>query len=560
MLQNLRRVLSRIRLAQVFALVICLVALTIILLLPLVTLLAKAFQDRQGGFVGFANYLKYFQTPTLASSILNTLDISIWSTLFSVVGGFVYAYALTRTNIKAKAFFRYTALIPIFIPTIVHALGLIYLFGKQGILTQLGWLNIDLYGRTGIILSEIIYTFPQAFLMFFVALEFTDGRLYEAADAMGVSAFQKLLRITLPEIKYTAINVFFVCFTLAFTDFGAPKVIGGSYNVLATDIYKQVAGQFKMNMGAVVGTLLLLPAVVSFVVDRLTSSKNAGTISAKATRLTIKPNRRRDLLFFAFCTAVSLFFVSLVIALGVGGLTSYYPYDLSLTLQNFTFNASTGGLSSFINSLVMSLGTALCGTVFVFVYAYLVEKTDGVAALRRYGELLGVLPLAIPGMVIGLSFIFFFNSRANPLNFIYGTVVILVVANILHFFSVPFLTASGTLKKLDREYESAGDSMSIPRWKTFLKVSVPLSLPAILEIFMYYFVNSMVTVSAVVFLYSATFKVASIAISHMEEAGDISQAAAMSLLILLINVLVRMLYEVATRVIQRRNLKKEVLQ
>jgi iron(III) transport system permease protein len=144
---------------------------------------------------------------------------------------------------------------------------------------------------------------------------------------------------------------------------------------------------------------------------------------------------------------------------------------------------------------------------------------------------------------VGLSFIFFFNARNNPLHFIYGTVGILAVSNIVHYFSVPYLTAASALKKLDREFENAAESMNIPKWRTFLAVSVPLSLHAILEIAMYYFVNAMVTVSALVFLYNANFKIASIAITHMEEAGDISQAAAMSLLILIINIAVRIIYE-----------------
>jgi len=157
------------------------------------------------------------------------------------------------------------------------------------------------------------------------------------------------------------------------------------------------------------------------------------------------------------------------------------------------------------------------------------------------------LPLAVPGMVVGLSYIFFFNMRGNPLHFLYGTVGILVLSNIMHYFSVPYLGATGALLKLDREFESAAESMKIPRWKTFFRVSVPLSFNAIVEIAMYFFVNSMVTVSALVFLYTAQFKVASIAITHMEEAGDVSQAAAMSLLILFINVAVRALYEAVIR-------------
>ncbi|MDR3149081.1 MAG: putative 2-aminoethylphosphonate ABC transporter permease subunit [Oscillospiraceae bacterium] len=554
MLNKIRRRLQNLRLAQAIILVCILAVFTIVLVLPMFALFSKAFLNKAGEFDGLSNYLTYFRTPSLSVSVWNTIDVSLVSTVVSVILGFLYAYALTRTRIPLKPVFKYTALIPIFMPTIVHAIGLVYIFGRQGVLSGLG---LELYGRFGIILSEVIFTFPQAFLMFYVALEFADGRLYEAADSMGISAIRKFMRVTVPEVRYTVVNVFFVCFTLAFTDFGAPKVLGGSYNVLATDIYKQVAGQFNMNMGAVVGTLLLIPAVLSFIVGRFVSGKNSGTISAKSTNLSVKKSRKRDVLFFALCAFVTLSFLALIAALFMGALTTYYPYDLTFTLKHFAFNKSTGGITSYFNSLTMSLLTAVFGTVFVFVFAYMMEKTNSFGLLKKFGGMLSALPIALPGMVIGLSFIFFFNSKSNPLHFIYGTVAILVVSNIIHYFSVPHITATGALKKLDKEYESVAESMNVPRWKTFLRVSVPLSLPAILEIFMYLFVNSMVTVSAAVFLYSAHFKIASIAISHMEEAGDIAQAAAMSLLILLVNVLMRLLYETAVKLIKKKAEMKE---
>lgn len=529
----------------------------VVLLLPLYSLFSKAFLNPDGSFAGLANYVEYFSTPALSVSIRNTVVVSVVSAVLGTALGFAYAYGITRTQIRGKVFFRYIALVPLFLPTVVHGLSLIYLFGNQGILTNLGW-DIGLYGRTGIILSEIIYTFPQSFLMFYIALNYADGRLYEAADTMGCGALKKFRQITIPSVRYTLINSLFVCFTLAFTDFGAPKVLGGSYNVLATDIYKQVAGQFDMNMGAVVGTLLLLPAIASFAVDRITARQNNGTISAKASALRIKPNRLRDGIFFLLCALVALCMLALVAVLFLGAFTTYYPYDLSFTLENFAFNRSTGGFQSYLNSIWMSFLTAVLGTAFVFVYACLIERSKCASGLKQAGKLLSSLPLALPGMVIGLSFIFFFNHKDNPLNFIYGTVLILVLANLVHFYSVPFVTASSALKKLDREYENVSESMRVPPWKTFLRVTVPLSLPAILEIFLYYFMNSMVTVSAVVFLYSAKFKIASIAITHMEEAGDFAQAAAMSLLILLVNVVARGLYELLVAKLHARSRTRAV--
>lgn len=529
--------------AQLICMWVLTCAFLVGMVFPLFTLFVKAFQDSSGGFAGIQNYLRYFSEPTLSVSALHTFEISLTTTIVSTALGFAYAYALTRTNLRMKRFFRYMALFPIFVPTVVHGIGLIVLFGKQGILTQLGFV-IEIYGKTGIVLSEVIYTFPQAFLMFYIALRYADGRLYEAAESMGCNSMTKFLRITVPEVKYTLINSLFVCFTLAFTDFGAPKVIGGNYNVLATDLYNQVAGQFNFNLGAVVSTLLLLPALLTFVMDMVLNAKNHGEISTKAIQLKIEKNRRRDALFFLLCFAIFAFFVILISALAMDALMKYYPYDKGLTLEHFQFTQSSGGFQSFLNSIFMSILTAVFGTVFVFVYTYLIEKGKGMERMKKAGRLLSVIPMALPGMVIGLSFIFFFNQRSNPLNFIYGTVGILVVSNILHFYAVPYVTAAGALKKLDKEFESVAESMRIPGWKLFLKVSVPMSLPAIAEIFMYFFVNAMVTVSAVVFLYSADFRVASIAITHMEEAGNIAQAAAMSLLILAVNLLVRSVYEI----------------
>ena len=548
--------LSRFSMGQLTMLILMLSIFVVIMVLPILSLFMRAFQDNTGEFVGFRNYITYFENPSLLRSLWNTLDVSLTTTIFSVIFGFLFAYGVTRTNMRLKCFFRYMVLIPIFIPTIAHAVGLISLFGRQGIITALGF-EIELFGRTGIILSHIIFTLPQAFLMFYVSLEYADGRLHEAAESMGVKPFKQLIKITLPEVKYTFINTMFVCFTLAFTDFGAPVVIGGGYSVLATDLFVQITGLFNFNMGAVVGTLLLMPAVLAFVINRITNTANMGAMSAKSTKLVIKKNTLRDVSFFVFCSFIILCFLSLVAGLAIRAFTTFFPFDTSFTMGNFQFSTTTGGIGSFFNSIRMSILTAVIGTAFVFIYAYMAEKIESFAFLRKIAKLFSLIPMALPGMVIGVGYILFFNNPNNPFNFAFGTVGILVTANILSFFSVPFLTATGALKKLDKEFESVSDSMNVPRWKLFLRVTIPMSFPAVLETFMYYFVSAMVTISALVFLYTPAFRVASIAISHMHAEGVFAQAAAMSLLILLINVLVRLTYELANILYKKREKRRQ---
>ncbi|MED3855464.1 putative 2-aminoethylphosphonate ABC transporter permease subunit [Priestia megaterium] len=540
----------------------------IILLFPLGTLFLKAFQNEDGIFIGLDNFAKYFATPALVQSFQNTLFIASTTTAIAVTLAFVYAYCLVRTNIKGKTFFRYTALLALFAPTMMHGIGLIYLFGNQGLITKgffdtIPGMNIDLYGPVGIIMAEVIYTFPQAFLIMLVALNGSDYRLYEAANTLGVSKAKQFITITLSSVKYGLISSILVVFSLSFTDYGAPKVIGGQYNVLATEVYKQVIGQQKMEMGAAVGLILMLPALLAFIVDQMAQRKQVSYVSSKSIPYQISKSKRRDTIAFFFCSLVSVCILALFVAVLLASSVKVWPYDMSLTFENFKLKSYTGdGFSAYKNSLLAAGLTAIFGTIFTFIYAYMIEKLREMRSLRKFSHLLSIIPLAVPGLVIGLSYVFFFSQAqikilgvtfSNPFHFLYGTIAIIVIANIIHFYSVAYVTATTALKKLDREFELVSESMGVPFYKTFFTITLPMCLPAVLEMAMYFFVNSMVTVSAVIFLYTADFKLSAISIVNMDDAGNTASAAAMSVLIILTNIIVRVLYETITKVIRQKH-------
>jgi iron(III) transport system permease protein len=534
--------------------------LLISVFIPLITLFVKAFHDQSGNFIGFGNFLNYFSTSSLFQSVNNTLFISIFTMVISVTSAFIYAYAVSRTKIYWKSFFKYLALLPLFAPTMLHGISLVYLFGNKGLFTTIG-LNINLYGPVGIIISEILYTFPQAFLILLVALEMADYRMYEAAEALGAGSLRKFFTVTLPSVKYGLISAVFVSFTLSFTDFGAPKVIGGNYNVLATDIYKQIIGQQNFSMGAVVGIILLLPAVISFSVDRFTTKKQHTLVSSKSVPFRIKP-QPADIFFFVYCLIITIIILMFFLIAIFASLVKTWPYNFNLTFAHYDFkNVSSSGIKPYLNSLMVSFLTAGIGTGVIFLSAYIIEKFKSFKVLRQIGYFLSIIPLALPGLVIGISYILFFNKASfklfnltvpNPLNIIYGTIFILILANIIHFYSVSFITANTALKKLDREFESVSDSMSVPIFRTFSLITVPMSITAIMEMFMYLFVNSMTTVSAVIFLYSPKIKLASIAVIHMEESGSTASAAAMAVLIVITNIAVRFIYEFILKIVRRK--------
>jgi iron(III) transport system permease protein len=538
---------SRDDLTMRAALVVLLGWLVVTLALPLWSLLSKSVEDANGNFVGLANFVAYFSTPSLFASIWNSVYVAALTTLIVMPLAFVYAYALTRAKLPMRWLFQGVALLPIFAPSLLPAISFIYLFGNQGFLKPL-LAGGSIYGPAGIVAAQVFYCFPSAVMILVTALSLADARLYEAANALGASKRRVLLTVTLPGVKYGAISAAFVVFTLVITDFGIAKVIGGKFNVLATDVYKQVVGQQNFQMGAVVGLVLLVPAVLAFVVDRLVQRKQVALLSSRAVPLVPQRQKLRDTLLLIFCIVVAELILGIIGVAVWGSLIKYWPYNPSYTLDNYDFgNFDAEGWSSFYNSMQMAAGAAILGTAVVFLGAWLVEKTRGARVLRAVVQFLVLLPMAVPGLVLGLGYIFFFNAKANPLNILYATMAILVINTVTHFYTVAHVTATTALKQIDPEFESVSASLKVSYWRTLSRVTVPICLPAIVDIAVYLFVNGMTTVSSVIFLYASDTKLASIAAVNMDEAGFTAAAAAMSVMVVITSAAVKGLHLLAER-------------
>lgn len=519
---------------------------------PLWALLSKSFQNADGHFVGLANYIRYFSTPTLYGSIVNSVGVALVTTVIVIPLAFTYAYALTRSRMPFRGLFYAGALLPLFAPSLLPAISLIYLFGNQGLLKSV-LLGGSIYGAGGIIVAQVFYCFPHALIIAVTALALADARLYEVAAALGTRNTRVFRTVTLPGAKFGLVNAAFVVFTLVVTDFGIAKVIGGQFNVLATDAYKQVVGQQNFEMGAVVGMVLLVPAVLAFVIDRIVQRRQVALLSARAVPYEPKAGGLRDAALLLYCVVVVALLVAVLGTAIWASFITYWPYNLSLTFRNYDFGTfDQSGWFSYRNSVAMAAGAALIGTAIVFTGAYLVEKTKVFAPGRMIAHLLAMLPMAVPGLVLGLGYVFFVNASWNPLNILYGTLLVLIVNCIAHFYTVAHITALTALKQIDPEFESVSASLKVPFWSTFRRVTVPICMPAILDIAVYLFVNALTTVSAVIFLYGADTKLAAIAIVHMDEAGATAGAAAMASVIVATALAIKLLHILLDRVLFMR--------
>jgi iron(III) transport system permease protein len=273
-------------------------------------------------------------------------------------------------------------------------------------------------------------------------------------------------------------------------------------------------------------------------------------LSARSVPFAARPRRGFDALMTAYCVLVCVLLLSVVGMALWTSLIKLWPYDLSLTLNHYRFALIEGDLASaYTNSLKLGAYTAVFGSLTVFVGAYLMEKTRGLELARPLIHLLAMLSMAVPGLVLGLGYIMFFNHPDNPLNFLYATMPILVLSVIIHYYTSSHLTAVTALKQIDNEFEAVSASLKVPFYKTFFRVTLPVCLPAVLDIARYFFVVSLATLSGVVFLYSPDTVLASVAIMNLDGAGEIGPAAALASLIVLTSIAVCLVYAVATRVL-----------
>ncbi|MDR1125036.1 MAG: ABC transporter permease subunit [Deltaproteobacteria bacterium] len=506
-----------------------LAALCLFLLWPVLALLEKSFFTA-GQFAGLDFFRQFIATPGLPIALRNTLCTGLAVTAATLPLSFLLAYAFTNTRFKGRGPGRSLALLPLFIPSFLPAIGLIYLFGAQGLASSfLG--EIPLYGPLGVFLGCLIFSLPHALLPLITALEDIDPALYVAARTLGAGPWRRFWRITLPGARYGLISSGIVTFVLSITDFGVPKVLGGDFSMLSTEIFKQIIGMQNFNLGATVSLVLLLPCLPAFLIDRLARRRQRFKRSGQFTLPAA--SGARDAAF----TALGWFALLLpVLVVGVviwGSFVTFWPYELEPGLANYDFGQTIYGLAPLGSSLLLAGCTALGGVVFIFCGSYLAERCHLPRFLKACYRLLAMLPLALPGTVLGLAYVFAFNNPHPPWQAFYGTIPFLACNCVVHFYTVCHFTFSGSLSRLDPNYESAGACLGASRLRTFRYVIVPMQNRTIADVAFYLFVNALTTVSAVIFLYAPGSPPASVAILQMLDSGALAQASAMGTLLLL---------------------------
>ena len=502
------------------------------MLFPIWSILQLSFfKGGQFGISNFtlANFHKYFTTSYTLKALWHSLYISTVTTIIVIVIVFFFAYAMARTTISGKTFFRNIIMMPLIAPSIVQALALIYLFGRNGLITaHLLKIEWNIYGSVGIIVSEVLYCLPHAFVILYTTLSAVDIRLDEAAESLGATPFKVFTRITLPSAKYGIFSAAALTFNLTITDFGNPVVIGGNYNVLATEIYAQVTNLYRFDLGATISIILLVPSLMAFMLNYYVSRKTFSMISG-AAKPVIPPSRPlKKVSYTLYCYIVAFSIIVIFATVIIGSFVKIWPYDWSLTLDHYNF-PSIGGYSAIYTSVWVSLIVGICGSFITLVAGYVMETRK--PFFKQFIYLLSVMPAAIPGLVMGLGYILAFNK---PYYFFYGTPWIIVINIIICNFTLGILSSISNLRNIDPSVEEAAISLGGDTIRTFFRIIFPLSRVAFFQNFVYFFMRSMTTISAVIFLVSATVHLAAIEIIMLDNDGWTASANAMCTCIIVI--------------------------
>lgn len=524
--------------------------LAVFVLYPISVILAKSFVLEDGS-AGIGNYVRYLTEPRLLAITIRSLNVTTCATLVTVVLAYGFAYAMTRTQLAWKPFWRLCALLPVFAPSLVQAIGLQFLLGRNGLVGNLLGIRINIYGFWGILISDVLYAFPHAVLILTSALAISDRRLFEAARMLGASNRRIFWTVTLPGSRYGIMSAIFVVFTIVITDFGNAIVIGGDYSVLATEIYNQVSGQANFNRGAVIGVLLLIPAALAMLVEHWVRRRQSVLLTSESVPFVPPRRKRADRIAFVY---VSLVCGCILLVVGIvvfASFTRLWPYDPSLTLRNFVVDVQNG-YAPLWTSIWMSLIAAVLGTVIVTLTAYVVQKITHPAMRILY--FFSILPAAVPGMVLGLGYILAFNNPGNPVYLIYGTVLMLAINTIYHYHAQAFLVVTTTLKQISSTFDEASAMLGSSFLGTLWRIGLPLMWPSLVSLGLFLFMRAMVTLSALIFLVSPDNSVAAVSVLLLDDSGRSTQAAAFSTIIMAVVLAALVLFNMTLKLTKARGI------
>ena len=511
-------------------LIILLIALFIVF--PTIAIFKAMFYDESGAFVP-GQVLDILGRSYIVRVIGNSLMLSGFVGLMSTLFGLAFALYTTRIARRTAFVGKIFSILPIVTPPFVVGLGVTLMLGRSGYVTEwlmhLGFTNTNwLYGFNGIAIAQILAFTPLAFMILDGALKSIHPSIEEASYTLRANRYQTFFQIIFPLLRPALANAFLLVFIQSLADFSNPLVLGGSFDVIATQIYFYIAGsQLDYASASTLGTILLLFSLGIFIVQYLwIGNRSYITVSGKSYRGEVQelPRGLKNAITALLAVWV-VFNIALYGSIFYGSFTVNWGVDYTLTTKNYVMlfgqGLRDGAWPSLINTLIYAGIAAVLTALLGLLIAYIVVRKQfrGKKAL----EFLTMLCFAIPGTAAGVSYILAFNNA--PL-YLTGTGIIVIISMVMRDLPVGMRAAIAGLGQLDKSLDEASLSLKGSSFKTIIYIILPLLKPALLSALVTSFVKAMTTVSAIIFLVTADTRVATAYILNRVEDGEYGIAIA----------------------------------
>lgn len=508
------------------------------LIYPVVRLLLKSFVGADGVTLTF--YKEVLTEHGFLRVLGNSFRVAGMSALLTTVLAFFLSYTIHYTNAPGwvKKLIRGVATLPMLLPTLTYGFAIIYSFGKQGLLTRLfGHQLFEIYGFNGLLLGYVIYTLPVSFMLIHNTMGYIDKKYMVVSRLMGDNGWKTFYMTVLQPLMGTLAAAFIQAFFLCFTDFGIPASVGGKYDVIASVLYTQMLGSVPdFGKGSVVAMMMLLPSVLSILILNYLEKYNIRY--NKISAMELKKNRGRDAFFGGMSLGICAVVLSIFAVIFIIPFVGDWPYQLSFSLEHIKAVFLDESLSSvYKNSLFVAFLTALAGTFVSYGAAIVTARSTVSTKIKRVIESIALVTNTIPGMVLGLAFLFAFSGTS-----LQSTFMILIICNVIHFFSTPYLMMKSSLEKMNASWETTAMLMGDHWIQTIIRVVTPNAFSTIVEVFSYYFINAMVTVSAVIFIAGARTMVITTKIKELQYYNKFNEVFVLSLLMLATNLVVKAVF------------------
>lgn len=478
---------------------------------------------------------KIMTQPVLHEARKNTVLECLCSTSLSVIVGYIFAYAVVKSNIPLKKFFSITPVLHLITPPFVGGLSFILLFGRQGLITQkiLG-LDVSLYGFPGLIITQTLCFFPMAYLICAQVLRGIDSDLEKVARGLGAGEFKIFFTITFPLSLPGILSSFLFIAVSVLSDFGNPLIIGGRFRVLAVEIYTQLTGWLDVGISAMLGIILVVPSVILFLIQNRLNKKlqdKTSTISGKGFRAD-EENQSPVIVrifLFVFVAFVSLVILAQIASIIAGSFQKIWGINTEFTLQHII--SMKDYIPHLSDSVFFALIAAVFSTAIASVSSFLVHRTD--VHLKKTIDVVVQLPSAIPGSLLGLSL----AIASQKIHFVYSSVLI-VIAMTVAFMPFAYRVISNTYAQINPTLDNGARSLGANPMTVLGTVIMPVSRGGLFSGFIYDFIRGVGTLSAVIFLVSFDTPLASIQLINLAEQGSWGKSAALALVLTLITFLI----------------------